>query len=286
MTRILVATDFSTRSDRAMRRASLIAGKTGASITLAHVVDADRVDQLIDADRAAASAVLADTASTLRDIDGIAADWIVKVEDVHHGILQAGDEMSADLIVIGPHRSRMRDVFVGTTAERVVRQSTRPLLIAVEMPAAHHRKTLLALDFDNASEAAAAKALTMGIFDSTEVVVMHAFDAPGASMMRRAMENPQAIDHYVDAEGEQAAAKLWTLLDDLGLPPTCQTVVSMQGSPARTILESAQNVGTDLIVMGTNQRKGFERALIGSVTADVIRDAHRDILIIPVDEAA
>ena len=83
MTRILVATDFSTRSDRALRRASLIAGKTGASITLAHVVDADRVDQLIDADRAAASAVLADTASTLRDIDGIAADWIVKVEDVH-----------------------------------------------------------------------------------------------------------------------------------------------------------------------------------------------------------
>ena len=286
MTRILVATDFSTRSDRALRRASLIAGKTGASITLAHVVDADRVDQLIDADRAAASAVLADTASTLRDIDGIAADWIVKVEDVHQGILQAGDEMSADLIVIGPHRSRMRDVFVGTTAERVVRQSTRPLLIAVEMPAAHHRKTLLALDFDNASEAAAAKALTMGIFDSTEVVVMHAFDAPGASMMRRAMENPQAIDRYVDAEGEHAAAKLRTLLDDLGLPPTCQTVVSMQGSPARTILESAQNVGTDLIVMGTNQRKGFERALIGSVTADVIRDAHRDILIIPVDEAA
>jgi nucleotide-binding universal stress UspA family protein len=286
MTRILVATDFSTRSDRAIRRASLIAGKTGASMTLAHVVDADRVDQLIDADRAAASAVLADTASTLRDIDSIAADWIVKVDDVHQGILQAGDEMSADLIVIGPHRSRMRDVFVGTTAERVVRQSTRPLLIAVEMPAAHHRKTLLALDFDNASEAAAAKALTMGIFDSTEVVVMHAFDAPGASMMRRAMENPQAIDQYVDAEGEHAAAKLRTLLDDLGLPPTCQTVVSMQGSPARTILESAQNVGTDLIVMGTNQRKGFERALIGSVTADVIRDAHRDILIIPVDEAA
>jgi nucleotide-binding universal stress UspA family protein len=286
MTRILVATDFSTRSDRAIRRASLIAGKTGASMTLAHVVDADRVDQLIDADRAAASAVLADTASTLRDIDSIAADWIVKVDDVHQGILQAGDEMSADLIVIGPHRSRMRDVFVGTTAERVVRQSTRPLLIAVEMPAAHHRKTLLALDFDNASEAAAAKALTMGIFDSTEVVVMHAFDAPGASMMRRAMENRQAIDQYVDAEGEHAAAKLRTLLDDLGLPPTCQTVVSMQGSPARTILESAQNVGTDLIVMGTNQRKGFERALIGSVTADVIRDAHRDILIIPVDEAA
>ena len=52
---------------------------------------------------------------------------------------------------------------------------------------------------------------------------------------------------------------------------------------ARTILEVAREVGSDLIVLGASQRKGIERALIGSVTADVIRDAHRDVLIIPVN---
>ena len=74
------------------------------------------------------------------------------------------------------------------------------------------------------------------------------------------------------------------MLKEIGLPPTCQTVVSTKGSPARTILEVGRDVGADLIVLGTSQRKGFERILVGSVTANVIREAHRDILIIPVGD--
>ena len=100
------------------------------------------------------------------------------------------------------------------------------------------------------------------------------------------MQHSADIDSYVATECETATEKLRLLMRELELPSTCQVVVSMQGSPARTILESAKKAGSDLIVLGTNQRKGFERALIGSVTADVIRDAHRDILIIPVDEVA
>ena len=284
MDRILVATDFSTRSDRALRRASLIAKRVGAKMTLAHVVDADRPEALIRSDQDAASTILAESASTIRN-DGIDTDWIVEIDDVHAGILLAADKTSADLIVIGPHRSRLRDIFVGTTAERVTRLSTRPLLVAVEAPRAHHRRTLLALDFDKASEAAGRKALAMGIFDRTEVVVMHAFAAPAEGMMKRAMLPSADVSRYVEAERETAGEALRTLLARLGLPPACRTVVSMKGSPARTILERAVETDSDLIVLGTNQRKGFERALVGSVTADVIRDAHRDVLIIPVDEA-
>ena len=60
----------------------------------------------------------------------------------------------------------------------------------------------------------------------------------------------------------------------------------MMGSPARTTRATARDSEVNLIVLGTNQRKGFERVLIGSVTADVIREAHCDVLIIPVDEPA
>lgn len=286
MDRLLVATDFSPRSDRALRRASLIARKVTAPITLVHVVDADRPDRLIKADRSAASDVLAEIAATLRAEDGIETDWVVQVDDVHSGILSAADEISADLLVIGPHRRRLSDAFTGTTAERLVRRSTRPLLVAIHVPAADHRNTLLALDFDEASKSAGRQALAMGIFHHTDVVIMHAFDTLGASMMRRSLEHRVDIDQYVVAEGVSAGEKLRTLSEEIGLPATDHSVVSMEGSPARTILEAAQKVDSDLIVLGTNQRTGFVRALIGSVTADVIRDAHRDVLIIPVDEPA
>lgn len=284
METILVATDFSARSDRALLRASLIARKTGASLVLAHAVDADQPDRLIEADRAAASDLLAEAAATLRNDDGIDADWLVTIADVHEGVLAAADEASADLIVIGPHRSRLKDVFVGTTAERLVRRSTRPLLIAVETPSAHHRTTLLALDFDEASKSAGREALAMGVFDHTEVVVMHAFDSPGEGLMRRSLEQSADVDRYIEDEGDEAAGNLRDLLSELGLPASCQTVVSLKGTPASAILESARKVDADMIVLGTNQRKGFERALIGSVTEAVIRDARRDVLIIPVNE--
>ena len=282
---ILVATDFSVRSDRALRRASLLARRLGARLTLLHVVDVDQPQSLIAADRTAASALLSDLAQTLREVDEIDTQWLVKVDDVYAGILGAADEKAADLIVIGPHRSRWSDVFVGTTAERVVRRSIRPLLVAVEVPSAHHRGTLLALDFDEASKFAARKALAMGVFDHTEVVIMHAFDAPAEHLMKRAFEPSADIADYVKAEGISARKDLQDLLAELGLPRTSQTVASIKGSPARTILEAAQQMDSDLIVLGTNQRKGFERALIGSVTGDVIREAHRDVLIIPVDAA-
>lgn len=285
MNRLLVATDFSVRSDRALRRASLLAHKLEASLTVVHVVDADRPPKLIAADQVAASATLEELTQTLRDVDGLDADWLVRTDDIYAGILAAADEISADLIIVGPHRRRMSDVFVGTIAERVVRRSTRPLLVAIEDPSAHHRGTLLALDFDEASQFAARQALAMGVFDHTEVVVMHAFDAPAEHLMKRSLEPMVSVQNYVEDERKAAASKLKSLLIELELPPTCRSIVSIKGSPARTILETAQELDSDLIVLGSNQRKGFERILVGSVTADVIRDAHRDVLIIPVDAA-
>ena len=65
-----------------------------------------------------------------------------------------------------------------------------------------------------------------------------------------------------------------------------KSVSLMEGSAANSILKAARQLDSDLIVLGTNQRKGFTRALVGSVTADVIHDAQRDVLIIPVDERA
>jgi nucleotide-binding universal stress UspA family protein len=284
MERILVATDFSTRSDRALRRAAMIARQVNASLALLHVVDADRPERLIAVERAEALSVLAETAHTLRSADGIAAEPLVRVDDVHDGILSAAEQIGADLIVLGPHRRGLRDVFIGTTVERVVRRSRFPLLVAVQPPSASYERTLLALDFDEASKSAGRAALAMGIFRHTHVIVMHAFDAPAEGMLRRSMDTTGAIEDYVASERSAAVERLHGLVRELGLPAHGQSVAAINGTPARSIFESARSEDADLIVLGTNQRKGFERLLIGSVTEDVIRDAHRDVLIIPIDE--
>ncbi len=283
MKKLVVATDFSVRSDRALRRATVIARCLGSELTLVHVIDADLPDRLAAAERDAARAILADTVEMLRSDDGIEARFCVLIDDVYSGILTAADEAEADLVIIGPNRRRWRDIFIGTTAERVVKKAARPVLVAVGQVTGPYRRTLLAVDFGEASKTAARQALAIGIFEQTEVVVMHAFEAPAEPLLKRALEPADAVAEYVAEEREEASAKLRELRGELDLPKTGQCVVASDGSPARTILQTALDTDCDLIVLGTSQPTGLERALIGSVAENVIRDAHRDIMIIPAD---
>ncbi|MGO4670648.1 universal stress protein [Bosea sp. 2RAB26] len=282
--RILVATDLSTRSDRALRRATLIAKRLGSSLSLVHVVDGDLPHRMIEAERSAAISVLEDTVRSTCEADGVSAKFEIVVDDSFNGILSAADEFGADLIVLGPHRRRFRDVFTGTTVERVIRRSRIPVLVAIQPPSTVYERTLLALDFDDASKAAAQGALRMGIFSKSAVKIVHAFDAPALGLMKRSVLDPVAINAYLDKERVEAAERLEAYTNELGIPPTPSGVVLREGSPAQTILVSAQDERSDLIVLGTSKKSGVKRALIGSVAEQVLRDAERDILIIPADQ--
>ncbi|WP_309678612.1 universal stress protein [Polaromonas sp.] len=48
----------------------------------------------------------------------------------------------------------------------------------------------------------------------------------------------------------------------------------------RGILETAESVGADLIVMGSHGRRGLERLVLGSVTAQVLSHAHLPVLVV------
>ena len=156
------------------------------------------------------------------------------------------------------------------------------MLIAVDLPSKDHRRTLLAVDFDEASKTAARTALSLGVFDHTDVVVMHAFDAPAAGMMDRAMIDKREIDEYKAGEKVRATGDLHGMLGELGLSPSSTRVVGLLGSPAYTILQSAEMELADLVIVGTSRRKGYARLLVGSIAEEVIRQTRRDILIVPV----
>lgn len=54
-----------------------------------------------------------------------------------------------------------------------------------------------------------------------------------------------------------------------------------EGDPASLILEVAEEVGADLIVMGTHGRAGLERLILGSVTDRVLRRAPCPVVAVP-----
>lgn len=76
-------------------------------------------------------------------------------------------------------------------------------------------------------------------------------------------ENQNAIDALADARRSKA---------------TIGEVLLKTGDPRDTIDHTAKELGVDLIVMGTHGRRGFSRALLGSVAETVVRSAPCPVL--------
>lgn len=58
------------------------------------------------------------------------------------------------------------------------------------------------------------------------------------------------------------------------------------GEPVRAILQTAADVEADVVVVGTHQRKGLKKLVLGSVAANVLQEAHCPVLVaIPKDHS-
>jgi len=80
--------------------------------------------------------------------------------------------------------------------------------------------------------------------------------------------------------GERVVAETAERARDRGL--TVHTSV-LQGDPFRTIVDYAEEVSVDLVVMATHGRRGVERALLGSVTERVVNTAPVPVLVVNPD---
>ena len=282
MKKILVATDLSERSDRAVRRATLLAKTSGASLSLVHVIDDDQPRRILRAEQQTAEAVLAEQTRSLREIDGLECASRIVLGDPFEGITAAVREDDADLLVIGPHRRQvLRDVFVGTTAERTIRASDRPVLMANGIPAGPYRHILVAVDLSGCSGDAVRAAQNLGLEAKAAVSVVHIFDAPATGLMVRASSTEDQIKDYLADEEERASGELAAFLKDLDLKPMQRFLKHNESSIAYTICAAAREASADLIVVGTHGRTGIAKTLLGSVAEETLRRSDRDVMAVP-----
>jgi universal stress protein E len=68
---ILAATDFSTRSNRALRQAGLLAQPLGAQLALVHIVDDDQPQELVAMEKREAARILAEQIGAIAELRGV-----------------------------------------------------------------------------------------------------------------------------------------------------------------------------------------------------------------------
>lgn len=134
---ILVATDLSDESDRTVRTAARLAKHQGANLHLLHAFDLnsprDRSDDgKITFQSRIESCERALTEQIRRTVaEGVeVASREVIIYAPEKAIVERATAVSADLLILGPHRRRaLGDVFLGSTADHVIRHAQAPCLV-------------------------------------------------------------------------------------------------------------------------------------------------------------
>jgi len=94
------------------------------------------------------------------------------------------------------------------------------------------------------------------------------------------------VEVFPDASVEEALLKHAAMTAERakeyasGKGVALKTVIESSASAAESILETAEKLGADLIVLGSRGKKGVERFLLGSVATKVAAHARCSVLIV------
>ena len=278
---ILAATDFSTRSNRALRQAGLLAQPDNSQLHIVHVVDDDQPEELIIIERREAERMLAEQLKSIPELQEIQCRPMVVIGDPFDGILRAATQVGADLIVMGAHRKQLLlDVFIGTTIERVVRKGSFPVLMVNNEAQRRYERVVAPVDMSEASGRALRVAVSTGLISKSNATLLHAFLPPKGKMFL-ADSDQAGIDNYVASERQVARNELAAFLVSNELEHERWSLRIEEGSPIEVISGVVSEMRPDLLVMGTHGRSALIKALIGSVTEEALRSLSVDILAVP-----
>ena len=282
MQTIMVATDFSERSDRALRRATLLAKQFEADVTLVHVVDDDQPAYIVDSERQQAEALLRRLADTMHKVDGLACDARVIISAPFVGIVQGVEDVAPDLLIIGPYRRQvLKDAFVGTTAERAIRSVSCPVLMANAPPVASYRHVMQTTDLSDVSGDAMRRFSSLGIGRAAQNSVLYVYDVPALHLVRLDTPSKEEREYYQMEQRKEVARELSEFLSSTGVT-NVDTVLRYQASTvAHEILKSADEEKADLIVISTRGRGGLAKLVLGSVAEKVLAQSSVDVLTVP-----
>jgi len=279
MIKLLVATDLSSRSAHAVERAArLIERQGGGDWTLVHVVDDDAPQDFVAEHVQRVKRLLDEQAQQLAAQTGSRPRVLVSSGEVEPIIFEACLGMAADLLVVGCHRKTpLRDYFLGTSVERLIRGSHLPVLRVAQPAAADYRHALAALDLSPGAVQAMASAERLGLLDPQQCTVLHALEPFPMGVLTEA-----TIDlHLLESQAKEALLSLLGNLHGAGLtlPEGCVRV--REGDPRQVVAQELQELQADLLVIATHGRKGLPRLMLGSVAGALLAELSCDILCVP-----
>ena len=274
--RLLLATDMSSRSDRAFDRAVLLACAWGAELHIVHALKTIPSVSRAGFDETAFVEEFQDPkTAVLRELGkwtahtGLPAHVHIEDAPPAQAILAVANREKCDLLILGESRDGLTGI-AESTLGHVVRTAPASILAVRSRAHAPYRSLLVGTDFTD--EALQALVAAARLFPLTSIVLVHAYQMPYGGLYQT-----------YDQKASWAADMLTQLrahVQQADLPPerraSIRTLVA-GGPPAATLGRYVEDRDADLTVIGAHARGivfdllvGNSRSIVGAIPGDVL----------------
>ncbi len=190
--------------------------------------------------------------------------------EVAERILEVADELDADEIVVGGRkRSGVQKVLLGSTTQDVMLSAERPVTVTGEDVTLGDSIDRLLVPVDTDEERARHQAAYVaglpGITEGVDVTVLYVF---------RHQDYAGAPPHEFEEVDAAVAAAEYLEERDVTVDR-----VGVGGEISRKIVDYAEDLDVDGVVVGGRRRSGIQKVLMGSITTDVILSLDRPVTI-------
>jgi nucleotide-binding universal stress UspA family protein len=288
---VLIATDFSQPSEKALRHSLALARFYGSRFCLAHVVSSlgltmagpgaiAACEEAVRREAAQLEASLVRTGA----LTGIQYKFIVREGELWPELREIIREESTDLLVVGTHgRHGVGKLFFGSVAEQIFRQAGCPVLIfgphSQQLPwvgsPSRARTFLFATDFGPASLHGLPQAIAAANQFGAKLAFLSIIPAAPSSI-------EEALTDWQERARMRTLQRLTELADDAGLDTRPQLYAEFKSARpvSEQILETAGKLRADLIIMGLHDsaHTGIISHLDLATTYDVVCQAGSPVL--------
>jgi nucleotide-binding universal stress UspA family protein len=132
------------------------------------------------------------------------------------------------------------------------------------------KKILCPTDFSQGSSAAEARAVELARALQAEIELLHVYQLPVVALPDVPVTVSPTYVADLTTRIDELLAEERKALAQQGITVTTKVI---EGIPSEAIVQRAEEIGAEMIVIGTHGRTGFRRLLLGSVAEQVVRSS-------------
>lgn len=275
--KILVPVDFSEQSLIALGQSYNLAREYNAELLLLHVIEdagwMRTTTKQLKETKASFQKKLDKLAAETSRTNKIVVDTMIAKGKVYEKIIEVSEMVNATMIIMGCNsRKKIGNFFIGSNALRVVRQSTCPV---ITIKGKHHREgcknIVLPLDLTKETRDKVKKAIEVANLGSFKAAI-------------RVVTVLQSSDEFLVNKLTAQLNQVRSYIQEQGVECTAEMIKKKKGDLplAQYIINYANKVKGDLLIIMTQQEADFTRMFIGSTAQEIVNTSDIPVLsIIP-----